>query len=86
MGYKNIGNRPVNTGFKKAMQGLYLKNRIKGISPQTLNTHFKKGDGSYSDYYQVRDHLKDMIIFRRLNLTNDAFPFKGHFDFIFAEM
>jgi chemotaxis protein methyltransferase CheR len=25
-----------------------------------------------------------MISFRRLNLTKDIFPFKGHFDFIFC--
>jgi len=70
--------------LKKAMQGLYLKNRIKGISPQMQNTHFKKGEGSLKDYYQVQDHLRDMIVFRRLNLTHEVFPFKGHFDFIFC--
>jgi len=70
--------------LKKAMQGLYLKDRIKGISPQMLSTYFKKGEGGLKDYYQVQDHLRKMIVFRRLNLTDEIFPFKGQFDFIFC--
>lgn len=70
--------------LKKAKQGLYMKDRIKGISPQMLSTHFKKGEGSLKDYYQVQDHLREMIVFRRLNLTDEIFPFKGQFDFIFC--
>ncbi len=70
--------------LKKARQGLYLKDRIKGISPQMLSTYFKKGEGGLKDYYQVQAHLREMIVFRRLNLTDEIFPFKGQFDFIFC--
>lgn len=70
--------------LKKAMQGLYLNSSIKGVTPKMLNAYFKKGTGNYSNYYQVQDHLKNMIVFRRLNLTDELFPFKGHFDFIFC--
>ena len=70
--------------LKKAKQGLYLKDRIKGISHQMLNTYFNCCDSMHGNYYQIKEQLKNMIAFRRLNLTDEIFPFKGQFDFIFC--
>jgi len=70
--------------LKKATQGIYAKDRLKGIPLQMLNTYFKKGVHNLKDCYQIKDSLKNMIVFRRLNLTDEIFPFKGQFDFIFC--
>lgn len=68
--------------LKKAMLGVYAKDRLKGIPLQMLNTYFEKGN--LKDHYQIKDSLRDLIVFRRLNLTDETFPFKGQFDFIFC--
>jgi len=66
--------------LEKAKQGLYQKERLKNIDTQMISTYFKKAENGH---YQVKDSLKNMIVFRRFNLM-DNFPFKGQFDFIFC--
>lgn len=70
--------------LKKATQGIYEKERLRGVPLQMLNTYFKNGEHTLKNCYQIKDSLRDMIVFRRLNLTDEIFPFKGQFDFIFC--
>ncbi len=70
--------------LKKATQGIYAKDRLRGIPLQMLNTYFKRGEHNLKDCYQIKDFLKNLIVFRRLNLTDETFPFKGQLDFIFC--
>lgn len=70
--------------LKKATHGIYEKERLRGVPLQMLNTYFKNGEHTLKNCYQIKDSLRDMIVFRRLNLTDEIFPFKGHFDFIFC--
>lgn len=70
--------------LEKAKKGLYHKDRLKSINAQRLQTYFKKGGDNFEDYYQVKDVLKNIIVFRRFNLMEQTFPFKGQFDFIFC--
>jgi len=70
--------------LKKAMQGVYAKDRLRGIPLHMLNTYFEKGEHNFKDHYQTKDFLRNMIVFRRLNLTDETFPFKGQFDFVFC--
>ncbi|MCF6149811.1 MAG: protein-glutamate O-methyltransferase [Candidatus Kuenenia sp.] len=70
--------------LEKAKQGLYHKDRLKNINAQLLHTYFRKGGSHFEDYYQTTDVLKKIIVFRRFNLMEKTFPFKGQFDFIFC--
>lgn len=70
--------------LKKAMEGVYTKEQLKSVSPQLINAYFKKRVANNKDYYHLDDCLKNMVAFRRLNLTDEAYPFKGQFDFIFC--
>ncbi|MDG6026592.1 MAG: methyltransferase [Candidatus Brocadia sp.] len=70
--------------LKKASQGAYAKDRLRGIPNQMLNTYFERGLHNLKDCYQIKDFLKKLIVFRRLNLTDEIFPFKGQFDLIFC--
>ncbi|MFN3531886.1 MAG: CheR family methyltransferase [Candidatus Brocadia sp.] len=70
--------------LKKAMQGVYTKDRLRGIPLQMLNAYFEKVGHNLKDHYKIKDFLRNLIVFRRLNLTDEIFPFKGQFDFIFC--
>lgn len=70
--------------LKKAMIGVYTKDQLSGLPIHMLNTYFKNRDDNLKNQYQVENYLKDMIVFRRLNLADKTFPFKGQFDFIFC--
>ena len=70
--------------LRKATLGVYTKDQLRGLPIHMQNAYFKNGEDNPKNQYQVKDYLKELIAFRRLNLTDETFPFKGQFDFIFC--
>ncbi len=67
-----------------AARGIYPSEKVKKVPPQLRQLYFnKRGNRDSETEYEVTDHLKSTISFRRLNL-NDSYPFKGPFDCIFC--
>jgi chemotaxis protein methyltransferase CheR len=64
-----------------ANRGMYVEERAKNIPPQLKFKYFEKMD---DEIFKVRDEIKKMVLFKRLNLMRDDFPFKGKFDIIFC--
>ncbi len=69
--------------LKIALKGVYPDEKVSGVTPETLRKYFQKGHHSAEGSFRVKDEVKKLITFRRLNL-NDAFPVKGPFDLIFC--
>ncbi len=65
----------------KAANGIYLENKITGISDKRLKRFFQIN--SNSDEVKVKPEIRDLITFKQLNLMHE-WPFKGPFDFIFC--
>jgi chemotaxis protein methyltransferase CheR len=70
--------------LQKAINGIYRKELLKDIPPGTVSAHFSKVLYENTNCYKARDHLKDIITFRKFNLMTPEFPFKNPFDFIFC--
>ena len=70
--------------LQKAIKGIYARETLKGISPAIVSAHFKRVVVDKSNCFQVKDHLKKLITFRRFNLMSPKFPFRNPFDFIFC--
>ncbi|MBD3184599.1 chemotaxis protein CheR [Candidatus Poribacteria bacterium] len=70
--------------LEKAKNGLYSDKNIKNISPVMVNNYFKKEFNHKLKNYEVKPVLKNMIIFRRLNLSKPPFPMNGPLDFVFC--
>lgn len=64
-----------------ARSGIYSKDRINGVPAYFLHKYFKMAD---KERVQIDERLKKNILFRRLNLMNETFPFKGKFHIIFC--
>ena len=65
-----------------AVKGVYDFAKDKSVAPALLDRYFEKRiDGSEKNY-EAGKELKSLLVFRRLNLMDDVFPFKGPFDFI----
>lgn len=70
--------------LKKAIIGIYKKELLKDIPTGTISAHFSSVLYENTNCYKAKDHLKDIITFRRFNLMTPEFPFKNPFDFIFC--
>lgn len=69
------------TSLEKAQKGEYTVDRIHDLPISYLNKYLKKiDDGSY----EVKNILRNILLFKRLNLMNEKFPFKGKFHIIFC--
>lgn len=64
-----------------AVNGCYNKDELENISPQWKLNYFTRVD---EDNLKVVDRIRNEIIFRRLNLMDDTFPFKKKFHVIFC--
>jgi chemotaxis protein methyltransferase CheR len=69
------------TALGKASQGIYADSEMVQIPTALKNRYFEKvEDGRWA----VKQSLKKMILFRRLNLMRQTFPFKNKFHVIFC--
>ena len=63
-----------------AKNGVYPGLEVQKLSPQRVSRYFNKlSDG----YYQMKQELRDMIVFRRLNLVEPSWSIRGPLDAIF---
>lgn len=70
--------------LKKAESGVYPGESIQELDESVLKRHFLKGKGSDQGMLVVKESIRNIISFRRLNLLDDSFPMKGVFDMIFC--
>lgn len=69
----------------EAFQGVYPQDKVKtAVDATLLKTYFDKIQSEKEPMYRVKDEVRRLIVFRRLNLMETEFPFKGPFDFIFC--
>jgi len=69
--------------LETAANGVYTKDRVEGLSKETLKKWFKRGGGSNSNKVKVKQQCRDLIQFKQLNLMKE-WPFKSYFDLIFC--
>jgi chemotaxis protein methyltransferase CheR len=71
--------------LSKAKKGIYRESQITNISYNLLKKYFKLGTGKNEGLFKVKHTLKNVITFRKINLTdNKPFPIDKKLDFIFC--
>ena len=69
------------SALETAVSGIYSKDRVEIVANPLIRKYFEiTEDGRYA----VKDNLKKLVTFRRLNLMREHYPFKSKFDFIFC--
>lgn len=69
------------SALSSAKSGIYTQDKLKSIPAKYLDRYFNNmGTGRYS----VKPTLRNLILFKRLNLMKDTFPFSNKFDIIFC--
>jgi chemotaxis protein methyltransferase CheR len=69
--------------LEKAQQGIYSKKRIETVPSLQRNRYIMQRNINGQTMYQVTEFLRNIVVFRYLNLMND-WPIKGPLDFIFC--
>ncbi|MDD2444353.1 MAG: protein-glutamate O-methyltransferase CheR, partial [Desulfotomaculaceae bacterium] len=69
------------SALEKATAGIYPEESMSTVSLAYRHKYFTRlKDGAWA----VKKSLKDMVLFRRLNLIQQSYPFKGMFQVIFC--
>lgn len=66
-----------------ADRGVYEAERLKPIPYDVMQRHFLMGSGNNNGRFKVKRHLRDMIVYRRINLMDANYPIRTRFDVIF---
>ncbi len=73
----------IDTGvLAKAEAGIYEAERLSSIPEAALRKYFRPVDGG--ERYAVKENLKELIGFRRINFADAAWPVRTRFDAIFC--
>jgi chemotaxis protein methyltransferase CheR len=65
-------------------RGIYPMDRIDQVSQERLKRFFLRGTGPNEGYCRVVDPLRNLIVFRPLNLLDPNWPMKEVYDAIFC--
>jgi chemotaxis protein methyltransferase CheR len=67
--------------LKAAKAGVYPAQKLFELPPATKAAYFRE---TGPELFEVPPELKRMVLFKRLNLMSESFPFKSPFDVIFC--
>lgn len=71
--------------LEKASLGIYHEDQMSGVSDVYRKTYFDQlSSGVSISSYKVKEFLRDMVVFRRLNLSVTPLPLQGPLDIIFC--
>jgi chemotaxis protein methyltransferase CheR len=70
--------------LETARKGIYPTSQLDKIPPDYLKRFFLRGEGRNEGFAMVREEVKQLVSFRRLNLLDETWPMRGKFDFIFC--
>ncbi len=68
----------------KAEAGVYADERVEKLSPERVRRFFLRGSGANAGSVRVREELRKLVTFRKLNLLDARWPMRGPFDAIFC--
>ncbi|MEW5725508.1 MAG: protein-glutamate O-methyltransferase [Thermodesulfobacteriota bacterium] len=68
--------------LRKAVAGRYTRPEVLKAPAGYIQKYFDRSGDRHEPVYEVRREIKDLVVFRRLNLLMDSYPFSGLFDLI----
>ncbi|MDY6969646.1 MAG: protein-glutamate O-methyltransferase [Spirochaetota bacterium] len=70
--------------LKKGEEGIYESTLLENVDKEIIKRYFYKGIRENEGFLKIKDSLKDIVYFRRLNLLCETYPMKHQFDLIFC--
>ena len=70
--------------LEKAQLGIYEAEKIERVPKNLRKVYFEQISAPDTALFRVKPILRDMIVFKRLNLSDPPFPMRGPMDVIFC--
>jgi chemotaxis protein methyltransferase CheR len=70
--------------LEKGRDGIYAYDRVSDIDINLLRKYFYRGTCDNEGVFKVKECIRDLVFFRRLNLLENVYPMKNKFDIIFC--
>ena len=70
--------------LRTAGEAIYSMDRIEKLPADRTRRYFLKGSGARAGFARVRDEVRDLIVFRPLNLLHENWPIREPLDAIFC--
>ena len=68
----------------KAQHGVYQAERVADVEPERLERFFSPVQGDFGTSFQLKDEVRELIAFRRINFMDTAWPITISFDAVFC--
>ncbi len=68
----------------KCQQGIYDAQKVASVPAPLRERYFDRYQEDGQTMYRVKDRLKNLVLFRRLNLATPPFPMRGPLDVVFC--
>jgi len=65
----------------QAQEGIYPPDRLENLPPSLVQKYFTRRE---DNTYQISETIRAMVLFKRLNLMRETYPFRGKFDLIWC--
>jgi chemotaxis protein methyltransferase CheR len=70
--------------LEQARTGRYDEDKMRGVAPILRDRYFSRVTDDGKVRFEAKPQLKELILFRRLNLAEPPFPMKGPLDVVFC--
>ncbi|RJP30900.1 MAG: methyltransferase domain-containing protein [Candidatus Omnitrophota bacterium] len=70
--------------LQKGVEGVYEMEKLKTVPPEFRERFFNPCPTGKEPCYQIKPAIKQMVLFKHLNLSAPPFPMRGPFDAIFC--
>ncbi|MDY6952065.1 MAG: CheR family methyltransferase [Thermodesulfobacteriota bacterium] len=72
------------SSLRFAQKGTYSSESIKHVPQEYVDKYLDRGTVKGAGFYTVKQVLREVILFRRLNFTESRFPFRTPVDIVFC--
>jgi len=70
--------------LERAARGVYPLERVAALPEADVRRFFQRGKGAQAGFVRVRPEVRDLVVFRPLNLLGPQWPIRGPFAAIFC--
>jgi len=77
-----LGTDLSTKALRAAQEGMYAASRLADVHPEIRRTWFTKHGSGERAAYSVKQELRDMVVFRKINLSRPPFALNGPLDIV----